>query len=356
MDNVPKVISDIYQVFIDYYEEPNVDLQVISSDNIIDIDPCGQQNGDFIILVHWNTVTITNEYDESIEIWDLYSANIITPTGKLRRAPAFVRSTYDETQWASSYCHSHIMSIHKPSCQQFRYSCLGTGPIRTTIDSLKINTIDLDMWKLYCWELDKYVHVESLSGGPYRRLHDVGKNLRESHKSAFEINCIHPYGYSRMCKDLTKKLLDLILKSNILKYSFDNGRYLIGMPFHEAVLAISNLFIEWHNSDPEIYKKYPKNALLAEGFMEKAFLVGGYIVSSTDQSPDEAFPSGKELFYFKGKMVTLRRLEEEYEYNEGEITIINLGILNYIVYKILVYLNVNYGKSTDNSSKETRII
>ena len=101
------IVNDIYQQFIDYFGEDKVDLQTYNRRNI-KINALGvsiYEGRDSIILVHWPVVTVSNEFDESVEIWDLYSATVISPLGQLKGVPYFNRSTYDNIQWQSDYAH-----------------------------------------------------------------------------------------------------------------------------------------------------------------------------------------------------------------------------------------------------------
>lgn len=356
MDNVPELVRNIYQVFIDYFGENRVDLQLYNTSNIIQIDSAGQERGDYLILVKWDEVTISNEYEESIDIWGLYCVTVLTPRGKMRRVPGFTRSTYDNVQWDSRYCHSHVPSLCQSSCAQFRYSCLGSGPIRETIDRLKGSAFeDLDIWRLYCWELDKYVHVESLTGGPYRRLREVGKNSNGSLNS-FKVSFKFPYSSNRICKSLTRSLVKIVLDNNVLKYSFSDGRYLIAMTYPEAVMAISNAFIEWYNSSPDIYKSYNKDQLYSSKFLEKAFIQDGSIIRNTGSDGGAPMNIGRRLFTFKGETITLQSIYNSKDYNAGEVNIVNTEILDYVIYIILRYLNIHYGESADSANQTTRIV
>lgn len=108
MDN-NGIVKSIYQQFIDYFGEDKVDLQKYNSRNFKlqnwEINNYNINNNDWVILVHWPVVKVSNEYDESVEIWDLYSATIISSTGVLKGKPYFNRSTYDNIQWISDYAH-----------------------------------------------------------------------------------------------------------------------------------------------------------------------------------------------------------------------------------------------------------
>ena len=99
------IIDNIYQQFIDYYGEDKVDLQTYTPGTHHIDSYTNISRGDKLIFVHWPTVTVTNEYDESIDIWDLYSITVVTPSGHLKGVPYFNRSTYDYIQWQSDYAH-----------------------------------------------------------------------------------------------------------------------------------------------------------------------------------------------------------------------------------------------------------
>ena len=78
------IVDEIYQQFIDYFGEDRVDLQRYSP-NTIKVDSYHSSNcsaTDYIIVVHWPVVTVANEFDNTIDIWDLYSATIIATNGK----------------------------------------------------------------------------------------------------------------------------------------------------------------------------------------------------------------------------------------------------------------------------------
>ena len=103
------LVKSIHQQFIDYFGEDKVDLQQYDSTRFkCDSWEASNQHlnsTDSVILVHWPTVKVTNEFDESVEIWDLYAASIISSEGRLKIGPIFNRSTYDNVQWISDYAH-----------------------------------------------------------------------------------------------------------------------------------------------------------------------------------------------------------------------------------------------------------
>ena len=60
------------------------------------------------------------------------------------------------------------------------------------------------------------------------------------------------------------------------------------------------------------------------------------------------------MFTFKGEPVKLRLINFHQEYDAGEVHIINIDLLGYMVYTILKYINMKYGKSKDNTAEKAR--
>lgn len=354
------IVNNIYQQFIDYFGEENVDIQGYRDIRIDSYAACNYDSSDKVILVHWKDVTVTNEYDDSVDIWDLYSATIIATNGKLRNNPLFNRSTYDNIQWLSDYAHSHLSGINKSDIRKFRTSCLGSGPINATIRKLEGDQYeDMDIWGLYCWELDKYVHVESITGVPYRRIKNIGTDASSGERPLrdFPIQCSLPFGNAdRFVKGATAEIIKMLIKEDVLKYSFYNGHYTLATPFVDTVLLMSNSFIEWYNTHPDIRKLYPKERLYSLNIMCKMYLRNNIFYSkNSSNTPIEAIV-GTEMFTFKGEPVKLSLINFHQEYDAGEVHIINIDLLGYMVYTILKYINMKYGKSKDNTAEKARII
>ncbi len=183
-------INAVYEIFQNFYGEENVDLQGLVSedvylnklwniskennDNIDDIDfskSIFTDNSNAYIYVHWSKITIQNEYGNSHLIKDLFARIPVSEegTGGMFRLN---RSTYTDTEISSDYMHSHVCGIpSNVSC--FLDCCLGSGPIKDTIYSLRDNYNE-DLWKLFCLELNLYVQTESETGIPYRHIKDIG--------------------------------------------------------------------------------------------------------------------------------------------------------------------------------------
>lgn len=352
------IINDIYQQFIDYFGEDRVDLVDYDSRNL-DIDTYGTSYaGCKVILVHWPTVTVENEYEEKVDIWDLYAATIIGANGRLMSNPLFNRSTYDSIQWRSGYAHSHLSGINKNNIRLFRTSCLGSGPINGTIRKLSNSyCTDMDIWNLYIWELDKYVHVESIAGVPYRKIRNIGVTEDGAvFLKDFPIVCHHsslPSGIPlRIIQEITKILLD----KKVFSFAYQKGRYFLGMSFVNAVMDASNAFIDYYNSNPAFRKKYSKSFLTSKKIITTYILKGeGFYDPASRYVPIEAIV-GREMFKFKGEMVKLTLKDFHAVYTTGEVNVINISLLGYIIYNVLKYINVKYGGTKNNTAEKVRII
>lgn len=139
----------VCNLFKEYFGEDKVDIQ---NDKII---------------VWWPEVIVSNEYNKSCVIKDLYALVRICNDGTLSGSFRLNRSSYSYDQWKTKYCHSHVQRIYRSedNLTYWREPCLGSGPIRQTISSLQLD-FDEDVWRLFIFELDQYVRHESIEGVP----------------------------------------------------------------------------------------------------------------------------------------------------------------------------------------------
>lgn len=353
-------ITNIYERFVTYFGEERVDLQSYADTDIQFPHYRSESwlSSDYIIIVHWPKVTVTNEFDASIDIWDLYAFTVISEEGQLKARPFFIRETYDRVQWYSDYLHSHVSSIGKHELPTVHDSCLGSGPIVNTIEGLENNTYeDLDIWSLYCWELDKYVTVESLSGVPYKRLSDVGSTPSSgSGYSYFRVvpSVLH---LNKQSYRLTRELVAYLIRNNVLKYAYFDGSYHLASSFSDTVIDISNSFITMYNNSLPLRDYISIETLYKCDFLQKVKFVSGifYLPDNAYYMPIEA-AKGTKLFTFKQKEVAIRIVNEDGTYTNNELIIINRSIIDYIVYLILKYVNFEYGRETDAINKKCKVV
>lgn len=345
-------IDAIYQVFKDYYGEDRTDLKL--------------NNGTYEIYIHWPSVTITNEFDESTDINNLYAKLELNRYGILCGNPTFLKSEYSLLHWKVGYIHSHIQPLYGERSNSnnatWRHSCLGSGPINRTISRLRTehmpeenNEEYLNIWLMLCFELDKYIHTESVEGVPYFRISSIAR-----HNSNTEIKLYPRYiSFKKSPPNtlshidtLIKKFIKHIIKSNILKFNYINGNYSIGMSNTDLILTLSEVFIEWYNRDENECLRLKNSEDLFEGrIMQKVLYLEGNLYSTISANTDYTNTANVDfnytLFTFKNNPVKLVISDYSSNTQINKINILHSEIIIKIIYFILRFINCNYGKDGD---------
>lgn len=359
----------IYEVFKGFFGEEFVDIQgypsldeytssLESLDESLILSRTSPLSdimfNNIFILVRFPEVRVTNENDKYIDIWELYAQCPITYTGKSRGYFALNRSKYNMFQLLNNYMHSHISSIPLHNLTSFQSPCLGSGPIRDTLALLSADE-DFDelRWQLFCLELSKYVEVESLDGGPYNRLEQLGEQTLTPGEVTWPMT---PYSNvpetiylsAENIQDFTEWLIS---KRNL---EFDyNGSFGIAMSFIQWMVFISNEFIEWYNlrySQSYISASYTQ--LLESETVKRGIIKNNrlyYDNSRVGRSYSRYI--GQKVCTFKGQDVLFSITDIE-EPNNNFSTFLNVAIAE-TIYKSIVQL-VNYEYS--NNSPETQAL
>jgi len=387
-------VQSVYNIFKDYYHEDRVDLQymdvgkndTLNVEDILDnflysIFPTNAQSGsdtlediwqediteetkeDFIeqlkeevkhkihtereyycIIVWFPKVTIKNEHDQSVEIFDLFARVDLRRDGIISGLPYYKRSTYPLYQMQQGYLHSHSpsMSVYGDPGDYAKWAsvCTGTGPINRTIATLRSGFNEM-AWTTYCWELDKIVHIESLAGIPYFKMSEL-------------------FGTNSGCEDLqiintgtsmTAGLEDFIsyfLGKKLLKFSYYENSYHLGESINQYMLDISNTFIEWLNLNI-LNKTFAK---VRATTMKN--LLTTYIVKDNKFYKEDSYDNGSRFLQcigypilpFKKEMKTL--VINDYVLNDKSITkvkLLNFYLVGQILYSILRVINYKYDQN-----------
>ena len=304
------------------------------------------------IVVHFPEVTITNENNKSIVIQDLYAKVCINCLGNLRSGPLFNRATYPYVQLVRGYMHSHINGI--VTDDSFTSSCLGSGPINRTINSLRLECEE-GLWKLYCIELEKYVHVESLHGGPYHRLEGVTGSRTTKVTSEIRMYTSFPINNDTILREFLINFTSILLGSPELKWITKyNLGYSLGMSLSEFILVASKIFINYYNT--ELLKN---NIDLPQNYLFDVNILSNYIFeddtlaelfSDETLSSSRASLQGKELFVFKDKPVIFNILPKNYDPDHTNLILLSQNLCNYLATQ-LTYI-INYGNFTNSTSQK----
>lgn len=310
---------------------------------------------DIPIIVHFPHVTIRNEYDRTVEVDNLWAKVPVTWEGKGKGWFKMNRSEYDVVHMQSDYMHSHVSGIDFGF--KFRSVCTGSGPINNTMSSLTVG-FDEPIWQLFCLELERYMGTESLSGGPYRRMENIGAN-GSNKRDNFPIEQNNHISNEYFTKELSSKFLDYLFTNNILKFNYRKGSYGLAHTFADTVLTISNAFIDWYNAKYRTTYNIPAiEDLRGNGVIKEVIIANGAIYDpNSDASRDYSQYVGRKVLTFKGHDVNLV-INGLANGARNVSTILNLDIIREYVWAILELLNCEYGNSKKAKSgidkKKTR--
>jgi len=374
-------LYEVYDVFKTYYKEENTDLQNIISDevlrqsisryipkghyynNIFDYDYTESELLNLSsylppadILVHWDKVCVKNEFDKYVWIWDLYAKVPVYSTGKIYGTFTLNRSTYTFDQFISRYLHSHIPRISYNYLNNFQAPCLGTGPIKSTIDTLRTHN-DSIIWGLFCEELNRYVQTESIKGGPYIRLETIGSTNKNKLNFKLCYNYSIPrtnsFNQENSIRGYIYDFIKYYLQTTPLKFQYFNGSYNIGMSYYDYILSVSNSFIKFYNT--VLCKNITKTEIQSFNIFQTVAVKNNsfWLISENDNSFDINSYIGTTLFSFKGQDVTLhvKDIKKKIKSN-NYATILNNDIAMYILRLILLTLNYKYDNTTTTNDRE----
>lgn len=224
----------------------------------------------YTILVHFHDITVSNEKDESVKIEDIYAAVPVTPLGHYTKDMLWLRTTVSKTHWEAGYRHSHL---HSGRGKDWQRPCLGSGPIRMTMENLR-GTYDLSFWSLLWLELDRCIRVESLTGGPYIYMRDitVDRQAIQIYRNfdSYRLNSI-----SFTYRELLDKLAKKVLQSGELQYSYTEGAIHIATSYIDFTVLASNCLLEYFHSLTE-----DEANSIAEQLMSNTHLIHAQIKST----------------------------------------------------------------------------
>lgn len=313
------------------------------------------------ILLLFPEVTVTNENNKSEIIYDVYIKVPITIEGTLGGQFKLCRSTLTTNQYKCGYMFSHTQVISNDRIPDFKECCLGSGPIRETISNL-MGTFDEDFWLLFCVELESYLRVESLSGGPYIRLEQINSNSRNK---KVENNFPNSINTSILAKLINRNGVDSqntriynmingfiqhIIQNKVLTFSYINGGYTIGHSYVDARVIMSNAFIDYINTlNLENYVQVP--VLYSKKIIVKGIVKNNAIEISPEEAPTRTPTSNDFMpFTFKGARIpfVVKNINSSIANNES------IFLTNHVTHNILIHLlsYLNYGRNSDNSPSE----
>lgn len=231
----------IYNLFVDYYGEENVDIQYISAERIAEIDNNSYYNDDyyykhivlFDIIVYFSTITLTNENSESYTITDLY-VKIPVRYNYTCSAIYLTRSSLTYDEYMSGYIHSHVSRNPYYRGSIWSALCLGTGPFQEMVYNLNAN---INSWELVCFNLQEALGVESLEGVPYARFSSIHEYIPSSYANCYKIGIPSEY--------ISEDALFYIINNYDFKFNVVNNTVSIAEYITDFAIKISNIYSDY---------------------------------------------------------------------------------------------------------------
>lgn len=374
-DRVVSKVNRVYEIFQEYFGEDRVDLKgprtfeqaasTFGTEDVSDRDLQSFIFPDFsYLLVFFPEVTISNENERSVDIKELWAKVKILADGRLHSAFELNRSNYELEHLKSDYMHSHIHGINWDNPATFMSPCLGEGPIRRTISSL-CTQYDEDIWLLFCCELALYVETESLSGGPWRKLEQIGASSSQGRSQSEESNVMVPrkHSFRFTSNSLMKDFVKYFLEKRVLKFCFVNGAYYLGMSQYDFRILVSNHFIEWMNRQDNPWRlRFSYTELSDAGILRKYILKDNKFYlprnSSFGRFSSEAEMrarfEGKRVLTFKGRTYNVTINQQSNDPALNTTILVCKEMCESLLSLILRTVNFNYGISNNtNASSAT---
>lgn len=372
-DKITSNINTIYNIFLDFYGEERVDLQIVTlekcifkfedRENVTYSDLINFFNDQFnCIIVHFPEVKIENEDGASVNVKDLWvkiplivaRQNISDSEANdyialMQTSFSITRSTYPLSHLRSDYMHSHCPGVPWQPHTSFLPCCLGNGPIKNTVATL-CSSYDENIWSLFVYELSLYVKTESLRGGPYRYLSRIS-SLKEQYapnRNCSQYKLLHVL-YNERHQRLISDFVEYLLKNKTIPFHY-NFRYMISLSYFDFTIFLSKNFIEWFNNPNNRWNK-AYNATTIMSVLVKCKIVNNQILYLSRNATSSIMPDsdiydkmdGKTLFYFKDKPINVTIEEDEEDETDHSCRLLQSNIVDVIFTKIFNFVNTNYG-------------
>lgn len=334
----------VYNLFKEYFGEDRVDMQ-------------GNK-----ILIWWPEVMISNEHDESHTIKNLYARVQVENNGCLFGTFGLTRTEYTQDEWTSKYCHSHVPRIctdNEYDLREWRQPCLGSGPIGVTCSSLNYE-YDEDVWRLFIFELDKYVGHESIEGGPYIRLNTIGANNEGKTYVGIPSNTTRKFFVLDYEEDTQNMIINALIKRIVetkpFRFNFTEGCYDIAENPIDLVIKVSDIFIDWYNSLTAVKQNKVMILLTKYNSFRKCKIDGDRIVAlSDDIDSDGNFGlEGINILTFKGENKTLKITKTDNTEFENYIHVLSPSLIMYVIHKILRTINYRFNGTDKERASRTK--
>lgn len=292
------------------------------------------------IVIYFDKKTIKNEHNQEHNIYDTYFILSLLPKNVVNSV-GLIRSSLTKEEINTHYYHSHV---NISNVGEIGTCCFGNSDLSTTYKELSLNRdkySDEAYFKMFLMQLEIFLEVESLGGGPYQNLQKLlpSTQIITSCKS---FNGTLPSILQEFIVYIAKNTSNIKLPF-VSKLNIHQGTIIdIGMSFTQKVYFLTNLFIDFCK-----YKKF-------EQYMWESFFVKGQVFSDNiklfsesayDYDGDYLDYDGMTLYNltFKGYNPYISVIKSDNNIEEYP-SIFNPIYIDRIFKILLRYINLNFNK------------
>lgn len=135
--------------------------------------------------IRFNDIVVENEEGETTDIAEAFFVLpmrvYFSNNNHEICAPKMTRAKYTIEHFANGYMHSHAEKLNPQNVKSIHRLCLGNGPISAMIMNFNVTYNNIknqnekdeyieDFMRMMIFNIDRYVTVESIKGGPYIRM------------------------------------------------------------------------------------------------------------------------------------------------------------------------------------------
>lgn len=380
-DKILSAPLEVYNTFIEYFGEDMVDMiypsfsKILENHNLNDMSESEIFNAiiqdirTFYIIIRFPEVKIENEkgmYVNVKDIWirvpiGIYSScsdlSINNFTCLMSNAFTMTRSVYKMSHLKADYMHSHCPGLPLINGDVWKKCCLGNGPIKRTVATL-CSSFDIDIWKLFCVEIEKYVSTESLSGGPYRYMSSMDNNGYQKNSDQNLNNILYNdtfvefgrnNGENNVLKKMTIDFIRYFVTNTKIPISFSNLSYCLGEDFFNFYTSISRGFIKWYNNENNPWNtELSFSSMLERGYLTHCVIDDNIVYRLY---PSHSYPFSTEtlitkfkdrpMFRFKDEIIK-SSIDESCDTDDNSCYLLNSNLVNFIITQILKFIKITF--------------
>lgn len=332
-------VMHVFDIMADYFGEERVDVEFLKEHEMMDnLDKfstpeelSNDHEAQYLcpanFLIYFPETVIKNEYGEEHVIRDLYFKVTLNVLGKLFNITVN-RTTYTEAEIKACYVHSHAASI-QGDFHAFKTICAGSSPLDNTMISLKVSPED-DLWFMLCSELEDFVQVESLHGGPFIKINQI-TNYSYSLKQSLN------YCISRDFYPMNSHVFNFVLhvlEKGMIRISYNGTSFFIAENPKRLLLRLSNAFIEWWNASGIEEDPFALNIL------KKGIIKYNYVLYRKKKDESNWKYENVPILKFKGEVKLLHIIDSSDD--DRDLSLLNISVFNALTAAIMTAMNFSY--------------